>query len=1680
MARKDVDLVIRAKDEAEKVVQSITKALNDFNEAQKGTADSSGKTDSALGKLGAAFASLQKAVGGASVGAKIAEEMSRAEAAVSRLETATGKTKEELAAMKTEAAAAETSLAKLTAQSEAQAKAQADQTAAVKKSKADLAALKLEINTLEQATKGLVSEQTRLPETIAKQEAAIAKTKAKLVELQAAYAAAEKPGKTLANQIATTTTRIGEQEAKLATLKTALVEVGSKIATAGEGMGKLAQKATAAEASLAGQVTELASIKKTYSDTTAAAKAAAAAQINTTNSVERLTAKLANEETQLETAKVGFTELSKAAGLSNEQLTKLQGEGVSRLECSLAKQQSVLAGAKEQYLSLSQAAAKLEAEIGRVGVPTRKMSEDFAILKAQVAGSEAILNAARASFLEMASAFHNGEKDLAGLEAVEKAFVASQGRVSAAIQKTTVDYERNLAAIKALHTEQAKGTGSRGPSAVPVVPAAPPVGPWNQLSEAFNRLYGDSRKSLSLTQRLRGEVLSLIAAYGGFYGVVNLLGQVLGAYQKLEASQARLNVANNGDIAKSADDLDFLRRTADRLGVDLGTLAEEYSKFSIATQGTNLAGEKTRKIFLSVAEAARVNRSSTEEISGVFVALTQIVSKGAVQMEELRQQLGDRLPGALQIMADGLGITTAELTKMMQQGQITSDALVPFAEELDRRFGPGLGEALAGTTVALGRLKNAAFQALVGFGKGGFIDAFTELANKLSKLLQSADFKTFIENISKAMATLIEVLTTVVGNFRTFVTVLSAFAGLKLAPLLVGIAVGFKEITVATKAAITTQVAVRTAMGATGAVAATAAVGMTALRAALTALLSSTGVGLVITAVAAGIGYWAASADQATTALERHKEILDIVKNGYDATKGSADEWRKTVEGLTVTEAKANLLALRKAATEAGDAFQKIAIRGDFSGNFFTGRGDVLRQWQTEVDKLRDDFIGGQIDSKKFLAGIDGIIQKFDNGTESARYYGDKVIESAKDLIRFQDAASQAGDIVTSLTDKTEAGQKAFDRASGSAVKFGEVTNDAWETAKKGLADSVAAMEEASSKGNNSIEDLAKLADDLEVHYRDVMAQVNLIPDALLRAVAAQEALNEKAAGLKTIYEANQALIDQGFSGSLVDRIINVESGGNPSAANPNSSAQGLGQFIESTWLRMFKQYFPDRAQGMTDAAVLALRQDADLNRQMVALYLSENAKNLQAAGVAITDANLYLSHFLGPGGAIALLKSAPGTKANDVLSAGQVSANTSILDGKTREEIIAWAQRKVGISKEELTIQETLIAGDQKRAADIEKGAEAAIKAAEERQRATKEAISDAEFEVEQQKLINAGKGQQAALELAIRNAKKANPQITQEEIHQIAKLTAENYKLAHAAEEANKPKEAAQKAEEQVNNLLAQRNALQEQFNIAQQAGDVNGQAALKEQMTAINEQLVAAIDNAEKLWAAVGGTEADAAIAKLEASKMAAKHFNDVAKNAYLDWSKVVGLIVDGLGSAFDSFSQKVADGMKPIQALRESFLQFASDFLIQIAQMIIKQAIFNALQSVFGGTAFGALIGLRHSGGEVTQSRGNLSRRVNPAIFAGAPRYHTGGVIGLKPGEVPIIAKEGERVLTEAEDKALGKALGGAAQATAKGGDTTVINALDSASFLEAALASPAGERVILNWLRANGNAVSNLR
>lgn len=147
---------------------------------------------------------------------------------------------------------------------------------------------------------------------------------------------------------------------------------------------------------------------------------------------------------------------------------------------------------------------------------------------------------------------------------------------------------------------------------------------------------------------------------------------------------------------------------------------------------------------------------------------------------------------------------------------------------------------------------------------------------------------------------------------------------------------------------------------------------------------------------------------------------------------------------------------------------------------------------------------------------------------------------------------------------------------------------------------------------------------------------------------------------------------------SFVDHVIKAESGGNSSAKNPNSSATGAGQFIASTWLDLFKKYFPDRAEGMTRGAILALRTDANVSRSLIEAYAKENAAVLQSAGVTVNEAALQLAHFLGAGDAVKVLKAASGTPLAGLISAKSIAANPTILGGgATVNDAISYAENR-------------------------------------------------------------------------------------------------------------------------------------------------------------------------------------------------------------------------------------------------------------------------------------------------------------------------------------------------------------------------------------------------------------------
>jgi len=173
-------------------------------------------------------------------------------------------------------------------------------------------------------------------------------------------------------------------------------------------------------------------------------------------------------------------------------------------------------------------------------------------------------------------------------------------------------------------------------------------------------------------------------------------------------------------------------------------------------------------------------------------------------------------------------------------------------------------------------------------------------------------------------------------------------------------------------------------------------------------------------------------------------------------------------------------------------------------------------------------------------------------------------------------------------------------------------------------------------------------------------------------------------------YEQPNGYADGGIiglaDGSFVNKLVGVESGFDPMAKNPRSSAAGLGQFIDSTWLRYLKERHPGLVDRVGEREALRLKFDPEMSKDAIDWYKRDNAAVLSSAGYEPSEGNLYLAHFLGGRGAKKILGADPNAPAARVLSEEVIKANP-FLKKMTAADVVNWSNRKMGVAQPEPVI---------------------------------------------------------------------------------------------------------------------------------------------------------------------------------------------------------------------------------------------------------------------------------------------------------------------------------------------------------------------------------------------------------
>ena len=268
-----------------------------------------------------------------------------------------------------------------------------------------------------------------------------------------------------------------------------------------------------------------------------------------------------------------------------------------------------------------------------------------------------------------------------------------------------------------------------------------------QATDAISKFTKDSsdnlKQSVNPMSAMMGGIQNLIAGYVGLQAAVRLVGKAFDTSLKLDSFNAAItNVLGSSEAAE--DQFKKLTVVADKLGLDLLGLTDSYKSFAGATITAGLSQAQTNAIFNAFSTAGAAMKLSTDDINGALRAVGQMFSKGTVSAEELRGQLGERLPGAFAIAAKASGYTTEELGKLMAQGKIMASDLVPkMAMALETMYGSDPASKTDNLQASLNRLNNTFTLAVKEGNVGKFFKTFVDGANQALKIIESKSFKEF-------------------------------------------------------------------------------------------------------------------------------------------------------------------------------------------------------------------------------------------------------------------------------------------------------------------------------------------------------------------------------------------------------------------------------------------------------------------------------------------------------------------------------------------------------------------------------------------------------------------------------------------------------------------------------------------------------------------------------------------------------------------------------------------------------------------------------------------------------------------------------------------------------------------------------------------------------------------------
>ncbi|HID8537158.1 TPA: phage tail tape measure protein [Stenotrophomonas maltophilia] len=228
-----------------------------------------------------------------------------------------------------------------------------------------------------------------------------------------------------------------------------------------------------------------------------------------------------------------------------------------------------------------------------------------------------------------------------------------------------------------------------------------------------NQNLGQIRKEAAQTAASIANLNRAAVAFVGFQSIRSGVSALVDARKEFEAMQNALRGAT-GSTAVAKDAYAFVAATAKDLGLDLKTAADGFTQLTASATPNGVAMSTQRELFIGLSRSATAMHLSTDQVSRAITALSQSFGKGKFQAEELRQQLGEALPGvvprfqqAVLKMIEGTDLAGKSFDQLLQGGLLDAKTFTPAMIQALNEMSTGWQDASKSIQAEANRVGNA-------------------------------------------------------------------------------------------------------------------------------------------------------------------------------------------------------------------------------------------------------------------------------------------------------------------------------------------------------------------------------------------------------------------------------------------------------------------------------------------------------------------------------------------------------------------------------------------------------------------------------------------------------------------------------------------------------------------------------------------------------------------------------------------------------------------------------------------------------------------------------------------------------------------------------------------------------------------------------------------------------------